>query len=130
MKRFEPVLSLVVFATVFYFVTSESSVGTRRHQHGIESERGEKRDLPEYDFFHAQRVFPKMKLPEQVSAKMQRSMAAFRGKNADRSPNASVAWTLAGPSNIGGRVTAIAIDPTDPAGSVMVRDALVQEMSQ
>src|SRR5207248_4763831 len=56
------------------------------------------------DYFLAQRMFPRMALPQKVSDKMAASMAMFRQKNSTTSPDAVGTWTLAGPTNVGGRI--------------------------
>jgi photosystem II stability/assembly factor-like uncharacterized protein len=69
---------------------------------------------PEEDWSFVQRTYPRFELPERVAEKIQQSATAFRKGQARNTPMASSPWTLIGPTNIGGRITGIAIHPTNP----------------
>ncbi len=64
------------------------------------------------DHFYRQRAYPTGRIPAQAVDRARRTARllhqAFVSNFRDRT------WTPGGPSNIGGRVTALAVDPTDP----------------
>lgn len=75
------------------------------------------RELPpraavDNDWFMLQRAFPRNDVPEGAFA---RAAAELRSLPAPAGPRSAAAWASAGPTNIGGRVTALAIHPTTPA---------------
>lgn len=69
---------------------------------------------PEDDWLFARRTYPRLEFPDRVSEKLQRAAAAFRKNRPRTTLSSSVPWELIGPTNIGGRITGIAIHPTDP----------------
>ncbi len=62
------------------------------------------------DWYMTQRSYPKNDIPRNALTKAKMQMNAVRaGAN-----SSTGTWTLAGPSNIGGRITAVLIHPTNP----------------
>ncbi|MBI5215395.1 MAG: T9SS type A sorting domain-containing protein [Ignavibacteriae bacterium] len=62
------------------------------------------------DWFMSQRSYPKNEIPRNALTKAKLQMSAFRAGI----KNPSGTWKVEGPSNIGGRITAVLIHPTDP----------------
>lgn len=67
--------------------------------------------VPADDWFERQRAFPFDEIP--ASAYLKSIEHAQREMRANKPVSAPV-WVLAGPTNIEGRITAIAVDPTNP----------------
>jgi photosystem II stability/assembly factor-like uncharacterized protein len=67
------------------------------------------------DWFLAQRSYPFNDIPAGAHETMRRVMRSrFSGKDRPRESNAVTNWSLVGPSNIGGRVMAVLVHPTNP----------------
>ncbi|MDD5361487.1 MAG: T9SS type A sorting domain-containing protein [Ignavibacteria bacterium] len=64
-------------------------------------------ETPDYDWFETQRAYPFDEIPQ---AERLKSIEQVKNFSADKSSN----WTLAGPTNVEGRITTIAIHPTNP----------------
>ncbi len=68
----------------------------------------------ESDWFIVQRAFPFNDIPRTALPAMTAGMKQFTLRALkDRSALSGPDWTLAGPSNIGGRITAVALDPNN-----------------
>ncbi|RPI18412.1 MAG: T9SS C-terminal target domain-containing protein [Ignavibacteriae bacterium] len=67
--------------------------------------------LPEGDWFEKQRAFPFDEIPEDEHLK---SIEYVKNNMQVDAPGGLVAWQLAGPTNIEGRISIIAIHPTNP----------------
>jgi hypothetical protein len=69
-----------------------------------------KKNVPEYDWFEMQRAYPFEEIP--LDARLQSIEYVKTNFTTDFSPESD--WTLAGPINVEGRITTIAIHPTNP----------------
>ncbi len=89
-------------------VPSRSSTvdGVRERLAGLSSQ-------PEDDWFFTKRAYPRFELPDRVAEKLERSAAVVKKTRPRTAATASAAWTPIGPTNIGGRITAVIIHPTD-----------------
>ncbi|HEY3250564.1 MAG TPA: T9SS type A sorting domain-containing protein, partial [Ignavibacteria bacterium] len=67
-------------------------------------------DAPADEWFEKQRAFPFAEIPEGAHEKAINDVKKMPFLDVD----GSATWTLAGPTNIEGRITTIAIHPTDP----------------
>ncbi len=114
---YQPVAPLVLFLAFF--------LQTQRHhpRHDrlaalakVRAELAAGGAQPEDDWFFARRAYPQMSLPDRVASKIRRSATAFRKTRLTAVPQAAASptWTSVGPTNIGGRITAVLIHPTDP----------------
>ncbi len=66
------------------------------------------------DWFMTQRSYPYTNIPRNSLSKIREGMGKrFSGRNSPRTVATGSSWTLAGPSNIGGRIECVAFDPTD-----------------
>lgn len=82
------------------------------------SQREEAPDfVPAEDWFAKQRAFPFDEIPQEEYLKsvkyVKENMLVKSFENANNTDNSSV-WTLAGPTNIEGRITTIAVHPSNP----------------
>jgi photosystem II stability/assembly factor-like uncharacterized protein len=105
-----------IFISAFAAVVSLQSDRSERDLR-VETLRSRLTNLqaqPEEDWLFAKRTYPRFELPDQVAEKIQQSSAAFRKGEPRNTPMATSPWTLIGPTNIGGRITGVAIHPTDP----------------
>ena len=66
--------------------------------------------IPADDWFERQRAFPFEEIPEGEYVKS----IEYTKQNIPADKNINAAWTLAGPINIEGRITTVAIHPTNP----------------
>jgi photosystem II stability/assembly factor-like uncharacterized protein len=66
--------------------------------------------VPEYDWFEMQRAYPFDEIP--LDARLSSIEYVKNNFTTDFSPSSN--WTLAGPINVEGRITTIAIHPTNP----------------
>lgn len=79
----------------------------------ISRDRGNEGEA-ESDWFIMQRAFPGNDIPRAALPAMKAGMKHYSDRPfKNRSVSSGSDWTLAGPSNIGGRVTSVALDPTD-----------------
>ncbi|MBI3195645.1 MAG: T9SS type A sorting domain-containing protein [Ignavibacteriae bacterium] len=92
-----PFFSALLF--VLTFRTTEPLVHISHQSAGLDN-----------DWFMSQRSYPKNEIPRNALTKAKLQMNAFRAT----ANNSTGSWTLVGPSNIGGRITAVLIHPTDP----------------
>ncbi len=65
-------------------------------------------------WYYDQRAFPLGYIPNDWRNKAYKHIASFNQPNAMAKTTQSLTWTSLGPWNIGGRVRAIVVDPTDP----------------
>ncbi len=61
-------------------------------------------------WFHAKRAYPQGEIPHEAWREAQLQAAALRAEAGDRD---QAQWDLEGPTNIGGRITCMAVDPRD-----------------
>ncbi len=67
------------------------------------------------DWFMTQRSYPDADIPRQAAERMRQTMRSrFSSKERIGEVNSASAWSLLGPSNIGGRIMALLIHPTNP----------------
>lgn len=65
-------------------------------------------------WYYDQRAFPLGYIPNDWMNKAYKHIASFNQPNAMAKTTQSLTWTSLGPGNIGGRVRAIVVSPTDP----------------
>jgi hypothetical protein len=116
MRRITIIVPVFLFI-ISFLVTATRHPGPAGRMALVEKLRSELSGMkaqPENDWSFIERTYPRFELPERVSGKMERSVSAFRKNRLPGASMAGGAWTLIGPTNIGGRITAIIIHPTDP----------------
>ncbi len=107
-------LAGVVLAGGFLFTAGDMPwAGSRMPAAVVIHRDGEERGA-EADWFMVQRAFPSNDIPRGTATKMVSAMQAFAATSA-RQPSSTAAadWIPAGPSNIGGRITALLIHPVN-----------------
>ena len=112
-------LRIQLLTVVIFFAAGIAAVlGGRNTSH---RERFVLRDRPEIsgeregkeaenDWFMVQRIFPRNDLPKNAASAVRSGMKSLSRSTASVQTSD---WTLAGPSNVGGRVTAVVLDPDD-----------------
>ncbi|HLX12548.1 MAG TPA: hypothetical protein VKS81_07030, partial [Bacteroidota bacterium] len=114
MKYSRLVASIALFAGAFLLVVFHPKESVRM---GRQAENGRDDDAGlEKDWFMTQRSYPYADIPRHAFEKMKTTMQAkYALKNSDRKTVAAAGanWVLQGPSNIGGRITALLIHPTN-----------------
>ncbi len=117
MRRFLPgLLALTLVAITFSFAIRAERGGRVRARGGVLAKSGteaEPAGKTPNDWFHLQRALPYDEIPIGAHRRALDQAVALRAEGAAGDPAeagkaASAAWSLAGPTNIGGRVTAIA----------------------
>ncbi|MFI5253069.1 MAG: T9SS type A sorting domain-containing protein [Bacteroidota bacterium] len=117
LKGFGGILILASFCLSFlYFQNSNLQKVVDQRKLAFERSDQDREDVKsDKDWFMMQRMYPHNSLPKQVTQKMKRSVDAFVAKSQAHASTMSMSsWKLVGPTNIGGRITAIIIHPTDP----------------
>ncbi|MBK8549750.1 MAG: hypothetical protein IPL53_01310 [Ignavibacteria bacterium] len=104
------VIILLSFLFVIFFIKHEADTDKNIVSSISESEKGPG-FVPAEDWFAMQRAFPFDEIPQEEYQKSIEQVKNIRASN--QTDNSSV-WTLAGPTNIEGRITTIAIHPTNP----------------
>jgi photosystem II stability/assembly factor-like uncharacterized protein len=93
------ILSVIVFAFFFLYV-SQSKLDNK-----------EENNIPDYDWFEKQRAYPFDEIPY---AERLKALDYVKNNMTADKMYASSSWTLAGPTNVEGRITTIAIHPANP----------------
>lgn len=104
------VIILIFFLFLIFFIKREADTDKKIVSSISESEKGPG-FVPAEDWFAMQRAFPFDEIPQEEYLKSMEQVKNIRASN--QTDNSSV-WTLAGPTNIEGRITAIAIHTTNP----------------
>lgn len=107
--KMHPALLLIAFVVFFALFLNDQEI-RRFTSHPPQASAG-----VDNDWFMTQRSYPRETIPDRALQKMRGAMKAqYLGKLPLRSSMASANWTLVGPTNIGGRVSAVIIHPTNP----------------
>ena len=104
-----------VFALVSLAIVLGRNAGMKMTGHAHTSVKGSLHESePPADWFARQRAFPFDEVPEYAHQAAFNYVRHSFMKSALGAVYDQLAWTLAGPSNIEGRVTSVVIHPTDP----------------
>jgi len=108
------VLSIILLSAVLFIVLfSKKNINTYEEDNFSEAEKVPG-FVPADDWFSRQRAFPFDEIPQEEFLKSVKYVKEnMQVKNFGNSDNSSQ-WTLAGPTNIEGRITTIAIHPINP----------------
>jgi photosystem II stability/assembly factor-like uncharacterized protein len=98
-------ITAVIVTAVFLFTII--IVNLPLHKEKRETESVDKKYQPS-EWFFTQRAYPNDDIP------YSKYFSAVEYKNQMDNPNPSLTWLPAGPYNIGGRITALVIDPANP----------------
>ncbi len=110
MKRFLLAL-LALSSTVLTFAWVKNYSDSRKLADRHQREEGEAREEPGFDYFYAQRAYPYGRIDY---AAHQRAARVYTDHMATMATAKGIAqWQPAGPNNIGGRISDIAMHPTN-----------------
>jgi photosystem II stability/assembly factor-like uncharacterized protein len=117
-RKLEILISAIVLFLSCLLVVSHGHrpfLSDRLDRPGVEkSNRSNPAGEAESDWFIVQRAFPANDIPRSALPAMTAGMKQFNARwFKNRSSMVNSDWTLAGPSNVGGRITALALDPTN-----------------
>ncbi|MBS1517138.1 MAG: T9SS type A sorting domain-containing protein [Bacteroidetes bacterium] len=108
-KIFFLIITVPVFIAVIYFFKSGKFTGNDSIEK-VTSEK-EKNFVPAEDWFERQRAFPFDEIPQDEYLKSIEYVKKFM---TPESPDNSSGWSQAGPFNIEGRITTVAVHPFNP----------------
>ena len=102
---------LAVFLNIFFLILISSFLYLENNDiNSGQAEKKYKKHAPG-DWFFLQRAYPGNDIPyEKFFSAMEEKKIMMQMDN----PSSSVSWTPSGPYNIGGRITAIAVNPLNP----------------
>jgi hypothetical protein len=113
-------LSLFAFVAAFMYTTRLNPKSSGRHGHSSTAllrpwtQQGEEAGL-DNDWFMTQRSYPNSNIPANAFQTMKSAMVSQSfSKQSPEKTFASNSWTLVGPTNTGGRITALIIHPSNP----------------
>ena len=106
-------ITLLTIIPVFLILLSQNSGENKGNDLGMKNSETEPGFVPAEDWFARQRAFPFEEIPQEEYIKSVEYVKNNMTVSPNQSDNSAV-WTLAGPTNIEGRITTIAVHPTDP----------------
>ncbi|RPI14893.1 MAG: hypothetical protein EHM58_15430 [Ignavibacteriae bacterium] len=98
------ILTAVFFVSLFFFNGKEQTTVINKNYRNIE-----KKYEPS-EWFFTQRAYPNADIPYNKYLEA----VEYKNKMASDNPAEVLNWTACGPYNIGGRITAMAVDPANP----------------
>ncbi len=119
-RKFEIFCSLVALLLGFVLAVRNGENRVSPNERGcrnqdLRSGRSLSEGEAESDWFIVQRAFPHNDIPRTALPAMEAKMNELKARSVKtRSTYAAADWVLAGPSNVGGRITALQIDPDNP----------------
>ena len=93
-------LAIILLLVYFFYVDKFNNINEK-----------EESEIPDYGWFEIQRAYPFEEIPNEERIK---SIEYVKNNMTTADNYNSSDWTLAGPNNVEGRITSIAIDPLNP----------------
>ncbi len=109
MKKLIPILLLFFTAGSIFFMNSETEILDRSNDFEFEKEEKEEDKNGPNDWMYSQRAYP----DNDFSLEKYRAAISLAKKSKTTIGTRDASWEQAGPINIGGRITDIAIDPSN-----------------
>lgn len=109
------ILGLVVFLSAMFYTSARKDTFVREQE--PQGERGESNALKSFEWWYAQRALPYDTIPREGLQRAARYVKNVMNKSRRFRPEGitlSSSWHSMGPTNIGGRALAIAVDPASP----------------